>query len=140
MKHLIALTLTSLMLAIVALPLAAQTQSRVIKANIPFEFNFDDKTFPAGDYSLVQPMQHLLVLRDSRGPAIAQTFSEGVESLTVSDATKLKFAYFGGHRVLTEVWQNQNSSGLRLYPTANSTNFAKHRSTEDRAAAEGSQP
>ncbi len=33
--------------------MAAQAQSKVITANIPFEFNFGGKTFPAGDYSLV---------------------------------------------------------------------------------------
>lgn len=140
MKHLIARTLTSLTLVVVGLTMAAQAQSKVIKANIPFEFNFGDKIFPAGDYSLVQPLQHLLVLRDSRRQAIAQTFTEGVDSLTSPDATKLKFYSSGGQHVLTEVWRQADSSGQRLYPAKNRTNLAKNRSTEARAAAEGSQP
>jgi hypothetical protein len=121
--------------------MAAQAQSTsVIKVNVPFEFNFGDRTFPAGEYSLVQPMQHLLVLRDSRGHYIAQAFTGGIESLTPADATKLKFSNSDGQHVLTEVWQKLDSSGQRLYPAKNSTNFAKHRSTEAREASEGSQP
>jgi hypothetical protein len=140
MKYLIARTLTSLMLVVVGL-MAAQAQSTsVIKVNVPFEFNFGDRTFPAGEYSLVQPRQHLLVLRDSRGHYIAQAFTAGIESLTPADSTKLKFFNSDGQHVLTEVWQKLDSSGQRLYPAKNSTNFAMHRSTEAREASEGSQP
>ena len=140
MKYLIARTLTSLMLVVVGL-MAAQAQSTsVITVNVPFEFNFGDRTFPAGEYSLVQPIQHLLVLRDSRGHYIARAFTGGIESLTPAEATKLKFSNSDGQHVLTEVWQKLDSSGQRLYPAKNSTKFAKHRSTQAREASEGSQP
>ena len=141
MKQIIARTLTSLVFLVMGLPIVTQAQStQVIKVTIPFEFNFGDRTFPAGEYSLVQPMQHLLVLRDSRGHYIAQTFTGGVESLTPADATKLKFSNSDSQHVLTEVWQKSDSSGQRLFPAKDSTNFAKHRSTEAREALEGSQP
>jgi hypothetical protein len=141
MKHLIARTLTSLMLVVVLLPMAAQAQSTsVIKVNIPFEFNFANRTFPAGDYSLAQPLQHLLVLRDSRGQAIAQAFTGGIDSSTPVAATKLKFDNSGGQHILTEVWQQQDSSGQRLYQAKSRTSFAQHRSTETRGITGGSQP
>ena len=141
MKHLIVRTLTSLMLVVAGLTAAQAQSTSVIKVNVPFEFNFGDRVFPAGEYSLVQPMQHLLVLRDSRGRSIAQAFTGGIESLTPADATKLKFSNSDdGQHVLTEVWQKLDSSGQRLYPAKNSTNFDKHRSTEAREASEGSQP
>jgi hypothetical protein len=139
MKNLIARTLTLLMLAVLGVTMASAQTSSVIKVNVPFEFNFADRTFPAGEYTLTQPMQHLLVLRDARGRSIAQTFTGGIESLAPSDATKLKFINRDGQYVLAEVWENLDSSGQRLYPSKNNANLAR-RSTEARAAAEGSQP
>ena len=139
MKNLIARTLTLLMLAVLGVTMASAQTTSVIKVNVPFEFNFAARTFPAGEYTLMQPMQHLLVLRDARGRSIAQTFTGGIESLAPADATKLKFVNRDGQYVLTEVWENLDSSGQRLYPSKNNANLAR-RSTEARAAAEGSQP
>jgi len=84
-------------------------------------------------------MQHLLVLRDARGYSIAQSFTGGIESLSAADATKLKFVNQDSQYVLTEVWESLDSSGQRLYPSRNNANLVR-RSTEARAAAEGSQP
>ena len=53
MKYLIARTLTSLMLVVAGLTAAQAQSTSVIKVNVPFEFNFGDRTFPAGEYSLV---------------------------------------------------------------------------------------
>jgi hypothetical protein len=105
MKRLIARTLTSLLLAVLWLGGAAYAQftPKVIKVNIPFEFNVGNKTFPAGSYSLVQPLQHFLVLRDARGQTIASAFTEGIESATPTAAPKLKFDSVAGQYTLTEV-------------------------------------
>jgi hypothetical protein len=141
MKNLIARILAFLTLVVLGLTMTASAQSTsVIKVNVPFEFSFADRTFPAGEYTLMQPMQHLLVLRDARGHSIAQAYTSGVESLTPADATKLKFTSRGGQYVLTEVWENLDSSGQRVFPSKSNTTLAKHRSTEAREASEGSQP
>jgi hypothetical protein len=141
MKQLIARTLTSLLLVVVWLAAAhAQSTPWVIKVNIPFEFNVGDQTFPAGGYSLTQPLQHLLVLRDARAQTIASVFTGGIDSLTPVASTKLKFDSIGGRHILSEVWQQQQSTGERLYPAKQRTTFAKRRSTEARETAEGSQP
>jgi hypothetical protein len=141
MKHMIAHTLTSLMLVVMALTMAAHAQSTsTIVVSIPFEFNFGERTFSAGEYSLVQPIQHLIVLRDSRGHTIANALTGGIDSVTPAAETELKFDNSKGQHVLTEVWQKYAVSGARLYPAKNRTNFAKHRSTESRETAEGSQP
>jgi len=139
MKNLIARTLTLLMLAVLGLTMASAQTTSVIKVNVPFEFSFADRTFPAGEYSLIQPMQHLLVLRDARGYSIAQSFTGGIESLSAADATKLKFVNQDGQYVLKEVWESLDSSGQRLYPSKNNAKLVR-RSIEARAAAEGSQP
>src|SRR5262249_44316601 len=90
MKNLFTRSLTLLGLMVVGLAMTAAAQSSaVIKANIPFDFNFAGKTFPAGEYSLVQPIQHVLALRDSRKQIIAQTLTGGIESITPEETTKL---------------------------------------------------
>jgi hypothetical protein len=142
MKQLIARTLTSLLLAVGFLAGTAngQATSWVVRVNIPFEFNVGNKTFPAGSYSLAQPLQHFLVLRDSRGQTIASVFTQGIESNAPVAAAKLRFDSVAGQHTLTEVWQQQESYGQRLYPTKYRTNLAKRPSTEARETAEGSQP
>jgi hypothetical protein len=141
MKQLIARTFTALMLVVTGLTMAAHAQSTsVIKVNIPFEFNFGDRTFPAGDYTLVQPLDHVLALRDARGQTIAHALAEGIESNTPATSTEVKFGYSGEQRVLTEVWQKFNSSGLRMFPVKDNSDVAMHRSTESRETAEGSRP
>lgn len=141
MKHLITRTLTSLMLAAMWLPLAAQAQhATVVKANIPFEFSFNGKTFPAGEYSLAQPVDHVLALRDADGKVVAQAFSQGVNSFSGADSTKLRFQKVDGQNILSEVWQKYESDGARLFPADRPSKVATYRSTEARAAAEGSRP
>jgi hypothetical protein len=142
MKHLIARTLTSLMLVAVGLAVTAPAQSvaiKVIKVNIPFEFNFGEKTLPAGNYSLAQTMQHFLVLRNSRGRAVAQAFTVGIDSPTPAGATNVMFYSSGGRHILTEVWRQQDSSGERLYQAKQRTNLANLRSTAAREIAKGNQ-
>jgi hypothetical protein len=141
MKHLITRTLTSLALAVVALAMTVPARAAsAIKVNIPFEFDFGKQTFPAGEYTLVQPLQHFLVLRDAQGRAIASTFTGGIDSSTPVSAATLKFQYAGGRHILAEVWQQEDTSGELLFPAKSRTNVAAHRSPEAREAAEGSQP
>ncbi len=142
MKHLIARTLTSLTLVVMCLAATAQAQSTplVIKVNIPFEFNIGDQTFPAGAYSLVQPLQHLVALRDARGRTIASAFTTGLESSEAQVTNKLTFTSVGGQNVLSEIWQQDSHLGQKLFASRNRSNFAKRRSPEARETAEGSQP
>jgi hypothetical protein len=143
MKELVRSTLASLSLIVVWAMGPAYAQSvPVIKVNIPFEFSFGDKTFPSGSYSLAQPRQHFLVLRDARGQTIASTFTEGLESSAASATGKLTFRSVDGVNVLTEVRQQDDSSGERLPSTnTNSRSYIpKHGPSEARQVTEGSQP
>jgi hypothetical protein len=140
MKQLIARTLTSLTLAMVGLAATAPAQSMpVMKVKVPFEFNFGEHTFPAGNYSLEQRLQHFLVLRDSRGHVVGNAFTAGVDSSTPVNATKVKFDYSEGQHTLTEVWVQQDTSGEQLSQVKSRTNLAKHRSTDARETTGGQQ-
>ena len=146
MKQLMKHTVAALLLTIVWAAGTAHAQApTVIKVNIPFEFNFGDKTFPAGDYSLVRPLtfyQHFLVLRDARGQSIASSFTNAVESSTDSATSKVTFRSVDGQKVLSEVWQQYRNSGEEMNSADTNTRsyVAKRRSSEVGQTAEGSQP
>ena len=135
-------TLTTLFVFVVYLAGMAygQTSTSVIKVSIPFEFNVGNKTFPAGNYSLVQPMQHFLVLRDERGRTVASAFTSEVDVSSHVSNPKLRFSSVGGVHVLSEVWQAGDPAGQRLMGAKARTMLAKRHSEEAREAAEGSQP
>jgi hypothetical protein len=141
MKSLITRTLASLALTIVGLGVAAPAQTvHVVKVNIPFEFSFGDRMYPAGDYSLTQPLQNMVTLRDSNGRTIGQVLSVGIESLAYSASPKLRFANADGRYILTEVWDGQDNSGQQVSFGTNRTLVGQHHSIASREAAEGSQP
>lgn len=142
MNQLIRHIFTSLFIAVLWLAGTARAQSEtwIIKVHVPFEFVAGDKTFPAGDYSLVRPLQNFLELRDSRGHVIASMFTHGVESSTLSPNAKLKFYSSGGERVLAEVWQGQESIGHQLVRPKPGVALARQRIVDTPAATGGSRP
>ena len=142
MKYLLVRKWISLMVVLMAVMASAHAQSTtVIKVSIPFEFQFGNQTFPAGDYSLTQPEQHVMVLRNARGVTVAQRFVVDIESATPASATRLTFYNHDGRHVLSEVWQQEDTAGQWLFPVKSQTKLAaQKRSPEARAAAEGSQP
>ena len=116
MKSFIARTFASLLFVVAGLVVSAPAQTvSSIKVSIPFEFTFGDKTFPAGNYYLVQPAEHFLVLRDSQGKSLAEVITQDIESYRPADATKLKFYSSNGKYTLAEVWHGESYSGAELY-------------------------
>jgi hypothetical protein len=108
MKNLVGRTFTSLLLGVLAFGSVAQAQfiERVIKANIPFEFSVDGKTFPAGKYRLVSVSPEVLQLRDAEGRFLTGVLTNSVETLDAPGNPKLRFYGEDGRYVLTEVWHN----------------------------------
>jgi hypothetical protein len=141
MKQAIRYTLASLWLVVVWAAGAAHAQSvALIKVNIPFDYSFGDKIFPPGNYSLVRPQPHFLVLRDASGQTIALAFTSGVESSTASSTSKVMFRSVDGQNVLSEVWHQDASLGERL-PSANTrASKAKYRTSGVGQTVEGNQP
>jgi hypothetical protein len=129
--------LTLVLVAGLALSVHAQSP-QVIKVNIPFAFTFGNQNFSAGEYSLVKPLPHVLALRDARGKVVAQQLTGGIDSNTPSALTRLKFHNYDGQAVLTEVWNENNSSGERLYRTGAQEKLAKKRTSQPRERADAS--
>lgn len=65
MKRQIVLSATLALLALLALP--AYAQGPTIRVNVPFEFNLDDKTYPAGEYAFSALKENVIALeKDGR--------------------------------------------------------------------------
>jgi hypothetical protein len=93
---------------------SAQASPRVIKAHIPFGFSVGDKQFAAGDYSITEPEQNLLNLRNDQGHTVALMLAHTVETVKTFHQPELKFVPADGGYALLEVWQGNSSSGSQL--------------------------
>ena len=146
MNRLVASSISALFVAVLLFVGNAHGQygGHVIKVRVPFAFDVADKTFPAGDYSLLQTAPYL---RDSQGHVLANVLTGSVERAEPGSPAKLDF-YVDGDRlpdpgdrhVLARVWQEHESLGHQVSPSKRSTYLAKRRNTRIQAAAEGSQP
>jgi hypothetical protein len=141
MKHVVASAINALFSAVLLLAANAHGQylSQVIKVRVPFAFDVGNKTFPAGDYSVLQTAPYLLSLRDSQGHALANVITGSVERSETSGPAKLDFYVDGDRRVLARVWREHESLGHQISVSKRETYLAKRRNGI-RAAAEGSQP
>jgi hypothetical protein len=139
MKSLIASILTSLSLAVLLFAGTANAQyaPRIVKVNLPFEFSMGDKTFPAGDYSIVAMVPGRLELRDAQEHVLTSLFTHPVQALESPDSAKLDFSTASGGHALTQVWFLNNRIGYELAPQRALTALAKRRGRESVPANAG---
>jgi hypothetical protein len=99
-----------------ALTLAANAQSGVVRATVPFEFAAGGAMLPPGEYSIdVADMSGVIVLRGSAGNSVAlfTTLSDAVAHTT--DA-KLIFERRDGMTYLSAVaWQDRSVSVMAAF-------------------------
>lgn len=136
--------LTALFLALVSFAGSAYAQSsQTIKAHIPFEFNVGDKTFPAGDYSIVQPLENhrtIMVLKNDSGETIASMFTNEVWSAKPPATPVFRFYVSDGQPTLAEIWRPENGSyGQEVTPKPRMSFSNRHTDDTDAVVA-GSQP
>ena len=90
---------------------------RSIRVNIPFEFQIDKKTFPAGDYRIATPPAttsvRTILLSENNGRV--GSFLNGLNSSTRSEsqASSLVFHRYGDVYFLAEVNAGNNNIRLR---------------------------
>src|ERR1700752_5189766 len=92
----------------------AQFVPRIVQVKIPFNFTVGEKTFPAGEYTLVSMAQHRVDLRDSQHRVLASLITHSVQSLDKSASTKLLFSTAGGGHALPQVWIHGDLIGDEL--------------------------
>jgi hypothetical protein len=106
------LNMAFLVSALGVLALAADAQSPVAKASVPFDFAAGGAMMPAGEYTVDAPdFSGVIVLHGSTGNSVALlTFSS--EAAPLSSTAKLLFERRGGMAFLSGVeWPSQ---GVRL--------------------------
>jgi len=114
----------------------AQYTPQVIKVNVPFSFEVNGRSFPAGSYSLVRSEPNLLRLRDSNGRWLVNILAGSVIAESVPVSAKLEFRNEDGVHVLSRVWQENDPYGYQLYAGKPTQLLAKKRNAQQ-AAVEG---
>jgi hypothetical protein len=91
----------------------AQQLTSNLKADVPFEFNVGQKTFPAGQYQFAEVANNTLALRDGSRRFIAAVMTAPMITIAPGFTAKLRFESVGGHLVLSEVWTD-GGTGYKL--------------------------
>lgn len=122
-----------------ALSASAQVPDKTIKVNVPFQFVFVNKTFPAGQYRIVRDRPNVLVLRDSEGHPVAMALTRNVEARRPTGQAVLRFYNVDGKQVLMQVWQQDAIIGNELFRPKAATALARQNVNSVQASA-GAQP
>jgi hypothetical protein len=104
---------------------------RPLKANIPFDFSVENKTLPAGVYtveSMTTPSLLLIRRNDGRQGALIKT--QGVQARREQDQTRLVFRRYGDHYFLAQVWTAGDSNGRELWKSRTERELIKSRSND----------
>jgi hypothetical protein len=117
----------------------AQTTAPIIKVNVPFEFEVGNKTFAAGDYSILRSGKYFLVLRNSRQQVVASVLTTPVQRLTAPATPKLEFYVEGGEHRLMQVWQANDHYGSELFRPKPANAMAKAQAGQVQTAS-GTRP
>jgi len=130
MKNLTARMLTILLPSVLLLAGTVHSQYApgTLIVAVPFEFTAGDKTFPAGDYSIVSTAPDRLSVRDSRGHVLASLVAHSAAMPNdYSRPPRLTFHSVGGAHALTQVWM-ESSIGYELVSPQPVLAAAKRRS------------
>ncbi|PWT87718.1 MAG: hypothetical protein C5B55_14330 [Blastocatellia bacterium] len=119
-KRVFSLLLSSCVLALIAATTFAQLPGEPVRANIPFDFNINGKTLPAGEYEIARISDEADGLKitsvDHRGEH-ALFFTEPVQRMTTSRRGELIFHRYGEAYFLSEVWGPGLETGRELAPS-----------------------
>ena len=116
-----ALTTISFLIAIAIVPVpSAHAQSLVyrVRANIPFDFIVNDKTFPAGEYFISRTRMYssddVLTISTVEGRALVVHLTFGVQTLTPKKQGVVVFIRYGNQHFLSQVWVAGSTTGRAL--------------------------
>lgn len=143
MKKFMVQALASLSLAVALLggSARAQYEMRMFKVMLPFTFDVDGKTFPAGEYIIVRIAPDRLQLRDSQGLTVALILTHSVQAASAPSTPKLEFTTVNGDYALTQVWLENQRIGYELASPKRATVIAKnHPQASKPVAGSGNQP
>jgi hypothetical protein len=95
----------------------AQSSNRQT-ANIPFSFNVEGNSFPAGLYSVTrlnpQSDKAVLAIKSADGSVSKVVLTQPVRSGHPQESARLVFSRYGDQYFLSQVWTPADSTGLEL--------------------------
>jgi hypothetical protein len=121
--------LASLWLVAVFAVSNAQAQSS-ITVRVPFRFMVSDKTFPAGQYSVLASRDHL-TLQDSTGRPVFIGIANAVSGRQVGDTGEVVFHCYDDRCFLSEYWTPTRENGSQLLPSRFEAELAKYRKSAE---------
>jgi len=108
--------LTGLSLAVLFFVASAHAESgQRMTANIPFEFNVGDISFPAGQYEFIRTDDDIYQIRDADGRSLFALAATSIQANGVPDKSTLKFATVDGRHVLVQIWNERSDIGNEFY-------------------------
>jgi hypothetical protein len=111
-----AFVLLSLLLPLSAIYVYAQGNTLIRKAKIPFDFSVNNKTFPAGVYSVTRVNAEKIMLRlssEDGGEAI-NIITNPVQAKESPKTAKLIFRRYGETYFLSQIWESDEILGRQL--------------------------
>jgi hypothetical protein len=105
-----------------------------IKFSIPFNFNVENQTLPAGDYTISGSdfyAQSFIWLQNSDGKYIAVVRTRPSYAPSPSERTKLIFQHSGGEYFLSQLWTHGSSSGREVQLSNRAKGLARNGSSVD---------
>ena len=114
MKRITAIAL--LVIANFAMAGTSFAQSKVVRANVPFDFTVGDKLLPAGTYTIKETSDHLIMIRNHDKPIAVLSLVNG-DSHNSPNGGKLMFHRYGSQYFLSEILCDQANMNLQV-PTS----------------------
>jgi|ERR1700761_4709302 hypothetical protein len=111
MKRITAIAL--LVIANFAMTGTSFAQSKVVRANVPFDFTVGDKLLPAGTYTIKETSDHLIMIRNHDKPIAVLSLVNG-DSHNSPNGGKLMFHRYGSQYFLSEILCDQANMNLQV--------------------------
>ena len=113
--------------AALTLAIAGYAQrAQPLQVNVPFDFVAGSRTLPAGQYTVLQPVNtSAVVFRSDREGLGVAMITHRLESAGKQGIGKLLFHRHGDRCVLAEVWDTDRSSGRQIPMTAQERELAR---------------
>jgi hypothetical protein len=111
-----AFVVLGLLLSVSAVCANAQGKTLIRKVEIPFDFSANNKTFPAGVYTVTSVNQEKIMLRLSSGDGreTIHIITSPVQAKETPTTSKLIFRRYGETYFLSQIWESYNEQGRQL--------------------------
>jgi hypothetical protein len=92
----------------------AYAQVRGVRARIPFHFTVAEKTFAAGEYTMVPGSHQVHVVSQVDGRTVAMVMANDVSGQSAGANGRIIFRCYGERCFLAEVWSPMEDNGRQV--------------------------